>query len=298
MITGVEVSRDVIYAGEGASALSLDLYLPRGTDGPPPIAVYFHGGGWARGSKTDLAQERLIPLARRGVAVASVSYRLVDVALWPAQLHDAKGAVRWLRAHAARFGIDGTRIGAWGASAGGHLAALLGLTAGLSELEGDVGGNLDQDSSVRSVVAWFPPTDLIALTDHPADPAVPLPSFMIGRERATTPAQAGLLGVSDVHEAPDAARAASPTTYAHRAGPPFLLVHGDRDGLIPHQQSVMLHEALLKSGTRSTLLLVAGANHEDEAFQQPAILAATAELLLSPEPLPAGGPTPQAPQNH
>lgn len=279
MISGVDVSLDVSYAGEGASALSMDLYVPRGTAGPPPIAVYFHGGGWARGTRADLAQERLIPVARHGVAVASVSYRLVDVALWPAQLHDAKGAVRWLRAHAAQYGLDGSRISAWGASAGGHLAALLGLTAGLGELEGDVGGNLDQDSSVRGVVAWFPPTDLIALTDHPADPSVPLPSFLIGREPDEPPAQARLLGVSDVRAVPDAARAASPTTYAHRAGPPFLLVHGDRDGLIPHQQSILLHEALLKSGTQSTLLLVAGANHEDPAFRDPSILAATAELL-------------------
>jgi acetyl esterase/lipase len=251
MINSVDVSLDVTYAGVGASALSMDLYVPR-TTAPPPVAVYFHGGGWVRGSRTDLAQERLMPLARHGVAVASVSYRLADVARWPAQLHDAKGAVRWLRAHASEFGIDGTRIGAWGASAGGHLAALLGLTAGLSELEGDVGGNLDHDSSVRCVVAWFPPTDLIALTEQPADPAVPLPSFMAGRPAGQTPAQARLLGVRDVHEAPDAARAASPTTYAHRSGPPFLLVHGDRDGLIPHSQSQLLHNALLASGTQST----------------------------------------------
>lgn len=278
MIRSVDVSLDVTYAGAGASALSMDLYVPR-TTAPPPVAVYFHGGGWVRGSRADLAQERLMPLARHGVAVASVSYRLADVARWPAQLHDAKGAVRWLRAHASEFGIDGTRIGAWGASAGGHLAALLGLTAGLSELEGDVGGNLDQDSSVRCVVAWFPPTDLIALTEQPVDPDVPLPSFMAGRPAGQTPAQARLLGVRDVHEAPDAARAASPTTYAHRSGPPFLLVHGDRDGLIPHSQSQLLHNGLLASGTQSTLLLVAGANHEDEIFQHPSIIAATAGLL-------------------
>ncbi|GAB3033479.1 alpha/beta hydrolase [Parafrigoribacterium mesophilum] len=284
MIDTVEVVRDVTYAGQGASALAMDLYLPRGADVPPPIAVYFHGGGWARGTRGDLAQERLVPLARRGVAVASVSYRLIDVALWPAQLYDAKGAVRWLRANAARFGIDGSRIGAWGASAGGHLAALLGLTAGLSELEGDVGGNLDRDSSVSCVVAWFPPTDLIALTEQPADPAVPLPSFLAGRPVDATPAQARLLGVHDVHEAPDAARAASPISYAHRAGPPFRLVHGDRDGLIPHYQSRILHDALLESGSRSTLLLVAGANHEDEAFQHPSIIAATAELLRGSDP--------------
>ena len=278
MISSVDVSLNVTYAGAGASALSMDLYVPR-TTAPPPVAVYFHGGGWVRGSRADLAQERLMPLARHGVAVASVSYRLADVARWPAQLHDAKGAVRWLRAHASEFGIDGTRIGAWGASAGGHLAALLGLTAGLSELEGDVGGNLDHDSSVRCVVAWFPPTDLIALTEQPVDPDVPLPSFMAGRPAGQTPAQARLLGVRDVHEAPDAARAASPTTYAHRSGPPFLLVHGDRDGLIPHSQSQLLHNGLLASGTQSTLLLVAGANHEDEIFQHPSIIAATAGLL-------------------
>ena len=192
MISSVDVFLDVTYAGEGASTLSMDLYVPRCT-AAPPIAVYFHGGGWARGTRADLAQERLMPLARHGVAVASVSYRLVDVARWPAQLHDAKGAVRWLRAHASEYGIDGTRIGAWGASAGGHLAALLGLTAGLSELEGDVGGNLDRDSSVRCVVAWFPPTDLIALTDatrRSRRPAAVVPGRPTGRPDARSGALA------------------------------------------------------------------------------------------------------------
>ncbi|MEO7124425.1 MAG: alpha/beta hydrolase [Lacisediminihabitans sp.] len=284
----IEVMRNLRYGGDDASALALDLYIPRGTADPPPIAVYFHGGGWARGSRADLAAERLMPVAAHGVAVASVSYRLTDVAIWPAQLHDAKGAVRWLRANAGRLGLDGTRISAWGASAGGHLAALLGLTAGLSELEGDVGGNLDRDSSVGSVVAWFAPMDFIALAERPADSSVPRPSFMAGRAPNATPAQALLLGVGDVRDAPDAARAASPTTYANHAGPPFLLVHGDRDGLIPHEQSVLLHEALLASGTESTLLLVAGANHEDEAFRHPSILAATAELLKDPHPSDTG----------
>ena len=189
-----------------------------------------------------------------------------------------KGAVRWLRAHASEYGIDGSRIGAWGASAGGHLAALLGLTAGLSELEGDVGGNLDRDSSVRCVVAWFAPTDLIALTDQPVDlPSRCRRSWPAGRRPDAC--AGGLLGVREVHEAPDAARAASPTTYAHRSGPPFLLVHGDRDGLIPHSQSRVAPRCPARIRNASTLLLVAGANHEDEVFQHPSIIAATAELL-------------------
>lgn len=278
-MSDLEISRDVPYAGTGAGALSMDIYVPRGLPHPPPIVAFFHGGAWARGDKSGFAQERLMPIARLGVAVASVSYRLSDVAIWPAQLHDAKGAIRWLRSHAAEFGADGSRVGAWGASSGAHLATFLGLTAGVPELEGDTGGNLDQPSSVDSVVAWFATVDLMDLAEHPSDPSVPLPPFMIGRPPEYPAPVARLLGVNDIHEAPDAARAASPIYYATRPAPPFLIMHGDRDGLVPDRQSRMLHEALLKSGTESTLILVGGANHEDPVFHRPAILAAVAEHL-------------------
>jgi acetyl esterase/lipase len=275
-----EVLRNLVYADEGDRSLAMDLYLPAAAELPPPVAVYFHGGGWAGGDRADFADQRLAPLARLGVAVASVSYRLTDTAVWPAQLHDAKGAVRWLRANALELGVDGARIGAWGASAGGHIASMLGLTAGISEFEGTTGGNLHRDSSVSAVVAWFATTDMVALRQHPPDPRLPLPSFLAGRSRDERPSfSARLLGVEDILEVPDAASRASPVSHAGRAAPPFLLVHGDRDALVPVEQSRLLHRALLASGNESTLLLLAGANHESGAFHHRAILAAVAEFL-------------------
>src|SRR5690606_22188348 len=124
---------------------------------------------------TMFAAERLEPLARRGIAVAAASYRFSDVATYPAQLHDAKAAVRWVRANAEDHGLSAERVGAWGFSAGGHLALLLGLTGGRDELEGDVGGHTAADSSVQAVCALFAPADFLALAEHVPDPGMPFP---------------------------------------------------------------------------------------------------------------------------
>ena len=155
----VEVVRDIEFARTGSGPLALDLYKPAGARAAKTV-LFLHGGGWALGARNVHAEERLAPIAQRGVAVASASYRFTDVATHPAQVHDVKGAVRWLRANGDELGLATERIGAWGASAGGFLALTLGLTAGVAELEGDVGGNLDQDSSVTAVCDWFAPVDL------------------------------------------------------------------------------------------------------------------------------------------
>jgi acetyl esterase/lipase len=233
--------------------------------------VYLHGGGWMRGTRTDRAAERLVPVARAGVAVASVSYRLSGQAVFPAPLDDVRAAVRWLRAHAADHGLAAARVGAWGASAGGHLAALLALTA--DERDAGLG-----DSSVQAAVAWFASTDLLALvTDEPEGPP---PSFVTG-PLPEPPFEARLLGVASAADAPDAARAASPVTHAHAAAPPFLLAHGDRDGLVPSVQSRRLFDALRAQGADATLWLLHGGNHEDPGFDSPESLAAVAAFLRS-----------------
>lgn len=172
----VEVIRDLEFAQTASGPLALDLYRPAGA-GAAPTVLYLHGGGWAVGARTGHAEERLVPIAERGVAVASASYRFTDVATYPAQVHDAKGAVRWLRAHGDELGLATERIGAWGASAGGFLALTLGLTAGVAALEGDVGGNLGHDSSVAAVCDWFAPVDL---TDRGVRGEFPLPAFAAG----------------------------------------------------------------------------------------------------------------------
>jgi acetyl esterase/lipase len=264
------VRRDLLFAAPGGADLALDLYLPADPAGAP-VCVYLHGGGWMRGARTDRAAERLQPVARAGVAVASVDYRLSGQAAFPAQLDDARAAVRWVRAHAAEHGHDATRVGAWGASAGGHLAALLGLTA--DDRDAELG-----DSSVQAVVAWFATTDLLGLA---ADaPEGPLPPFVTG-PLPDPPFEARLLGVAAAADAPERARAASPVAHAHAGAPPFLLAHGDRDGLVPSAQSRRLHAALRAAGADATLWVLAGGNHEDPAFDSPESLAAVAAFLRS-----------------
>jgi acetyl esterase/lipase len=262
----VEVRRGLMFAEPAGRPLQLDLYRPAG-DGEVPVCVYLHGGGWARGSRADRAEDRLVPVARSGIAVASIDYRLTDTATFPAQLGDARAAVRWLRAHGREHRLSTRRIGAWGASAGGHLAALLGLCPD----EADLG-----DGSVQGVVAWFPPTDLLGLeTDQPEGPP---PPFRTGPPPSPS-FEARLLGLSAASDDPGRARAASPLTHVRPDAPPFLVMHGDRDGLIPSVQGRRLTEALSAAGSTASLMLLAGANHEDPAFDSPASLGAVSGFL-------------------
>src|SRR5262249_24089734 len=141
---------------DGHERQKLDLYLPDKADGPLPVVVWVHGGAWRQGSKNGCPG---VYLAARGFAVASVGCRLSHDAVFPAQIEDCKAAVRWLRANAKKYTLDPDHVGAWGASAGGHLVALLGTTGGMKDLEGK-DGDLDQSSKVQCVVDWFGPTDL------------------------------------------------------------------------------------------------------------------------------------------
>jgi acetyl esterase/lipase len=277
-VDGVEVTLGLEYARTESGPLELDLYRPAGVQAAKTV-VYLHGGGWAVGARDVFAAERLVPIAQRGVAVASASYRFSDVATYPAQVHDVKGAVRWLRAHGGELGLATGRIGAWGASAGGFLALTLGLSAGVAELEGDVGGNLDQDSSVAAVCDWFAPVDL---TDARGTGGLPLPDFATGPP-PVPPYAARLLGLEQVTDDVEAARAASPLFLIGKASvgaERFLLVHGDRDGLVSDRASRVMHEALLGAGVDSSLILLGGANHEGPEFRRPAVLSAVAGFFL------------------
>jgi len=237
----------------GIRPLELDLYLPAG-DGPHPVVVFLHGGGWRLGSRhlagpayrgqTPTPFERV---AQAGIAVASVDYRLSGEAVFPAQLHDAKAAVRWLRARAGELGVDPDRIAAWGESAGAHLAALLGLV-GDQAMEGDV-GVAGTSSAVSAVVAWYAPTDLAAVAaDLGVDPHDP----------ATREAQ--LLGAPAV-DVPELAAQASPVTHVSPEAPPLLLLHGAADRMIPCVQSERLYDALVEAGVEAELDIYEDADH-------------------------------------
>lgn len=278
MASRVEIRRNLPYASVGDRRLELDLYLPERRGGGCPVVLYLHGGAFMVGTREDYAQERLVPVAARGIAIASASYRFSDAATYPAQVHDVKAAVRWLRAHASEHGYDRTRVGAWGASAGGYLALMLGLTAGSAEHEGRVGDDLGQDSSVDAVVSWFAPADLLSADAFMPPPGWPLPPFITGP--APQPSiLARLLGVETVAGHPELAAAASPAGHVSRASARFLVMHGDRDSLVSVDQSRLIHERLIRAEVDSTLLVLAGANHEDPAFHSPAALGAVAGFL-------------------
>lgn len=257
--SGVRLLSGVEYATvPGFRPLLLDLYLPV-LDGPRPAVVFIHGGGWGLGSRASVGPtlDTLRPglferLADAGLAVATVDYRLTGEAIFPAQLHDVKAAVRWLRREAARLAIDADRIVAWGASAGGHLAALLGLTSGVLELEGEVGVT-QASAAVCAVVDWYGPTDLLALVEQ-GDPDGPM-------EHDSEASPEGSLIGGAVSQNPARARAASPITYVHADAPPFQIKHGGADRAVPFVQSCALAQALTDVGVRVDLQIVDGSDH-------------------------------------
>ena len=252
----VKVEKHIEYARIGSSALRLDLYSPKSNAGKLPVMIWIHGGGWKNGSK------HFCPIgfmAASNLAVASINYRLSGAAAYPAQIHDCKGAVRWLRANADKYHLDADHIGVFGASAGGHLAALLGTTAGNAELEGDVGGNLNFSSQVQAVCAFYPPTDLDVLVTNAAD-------------RASGKTMVGKLLGGPLNQNLDKAALASPLRFVSKHSSPFFLLHGEKDSLVPVQQSALFYAALKKAGVEAHLVVVPGKGHgiiaTPEAAQQ------------------------------
>jgi acetyl esterase/lipase len=193
-----------------------------------------------------------VPLVEKGYAAASINYRLSQQALFPAQIEDCKAAIRWLRANAKKYHLDPRHIGVWGASAGGHLVALLGATGGVKDLEGEE-GNLDQSSRVQAVVDWFGPTDFATIGKGLSDPKSPV-SRLIG---------------GSPQENKEKAAKASPITYVGKDAAPTLIMHGDKDNLVPISQSEELAAALKKAGVEVTFQVVKGNGHGGPDFLNP-----------------------------
>ncbi|MFC8571600.1 alpha/beta hydrolase fold domain-containing protein [Streptomyces sp. NPDC057245] len=263
----VTVERGLVYATAGGTELRLDVHRP---DGPgTPVVLYAHGGGWTRDDRGTDAETRLAPLAAQGITVVSADYRRAPRAVFPQQVHDLKGAVRWLRAHGPRLGLATERLGVWGASAGAYLVSLLALSEGEEELEGTVGGHLDRSSAVQAVVHWFGQTDLVASASRSELERRLLPFHF----------EADLLGTTEEELLAERARRWSLLSRVSAGAPPFLVAHGDRDRIVPPAQGFALHQALVRAGARSRLELLGGAGHEDAEFGSRATLAATAAWL-------------------
>lgn len=252
LLEGIVAERDIPYAATDNPRQMLDLYLPqqRATEKPLPVVVWIHGGAWLAGDKSS-GQGRLADYVRSGqYAGVSVGYRLSGEAGWPAQIHDCKAAIRWIRAHAKEHGLDPERIGVWGSSAGGHLVAMLGTSGGVESLEGKLGDHRDQSSRVQCVADYFGPGDLLTMGDQKSS---------MDHNAADSP-ESRLIGGA-VQENKDAARAASPITYVSKDDPPFLIVHGTADMTVPFAQSELFAAALEKAGVDATMVAVEGAGH-------------------------------------
>jgi acetyl esterase/lipase len=245
----VVLERDVPYGQAGGHPLLLDILRPKQTSPQPrPAIVFVHGGAWSGGKKTD-ALGRLLPFAASGdYCCVSVEYRLSGEATWPAQIHDCKAAIRWLKANAAKYHIDPEKIGVWGGSAGGHLVSMLGLTGNVKELEGQ-SGSPGPSSRVACVVDFCGPSDFMAIAKLKAD---------AGRH-AFGPVEK-LLG-GPIAEKQDLARAASPVTYVSKDAPPFLIVHGTADPVVPLSQAERLYQALKHANQQVTFIKVEGGGH-------------------------------------
>jgi acetyl esterase/lipase len=239
----VVIHRDLVYAEVDGHELELDLYLPADRPNGAPVVLWMHGGSWMYGTHHDC---RVDWLAEEGFAVASIAYRKSLEAKWPAQLHDTKAAVRWLRAHARQYGLRADRMAAAGMSSGAHLALMLGLKRG--EEEGSTGGHREQPSSVEAVISYYGPTDLAwygATLGAANWWGLPIPT---------------LLGVAP-RDDPERAKAASPIHQIRRDSPPVLLIHGEDDYLVPKTQSETFHRRYREASLSSRLVLVADAGH-------------------------------------
>ena len=268
----VKVERNLTYAQVNGAPLHLDLYEPGQPTGKLPVVVWIHGGAWNSGSKNPCP---IGFMAAHNLAIVSLDYRLTQTAPFPAQLHDCKGAIRWLRAHAEQYHLDADHIGIFGASAGGHLALLLAAVHDNPALEGTVGGNNDRSSSVQCVCAFYPPTDLNRLVTNPAFRTNPNGDVakLIG-------------GAVDSNVAK--AIAASPLTYVDKTCAPVFLLHGAADTLVPPDQSRIFYAALQQAGVESQLEIIPHQGHGIIAPPAAAkkIYAFFNRHLLEPAPAP------------
>jgi acetyl esterase/lipase len=275
---------DIPY-GDGDVRQMLDIYLPTNPPpGPRPTVVWVHGGGWQNGDKLS-AGNRAPLLLQAGYVVVGINYRYSFQAIFPAQIHDCKAAIRWVRANAGTYNIDPARIGVWGSSAGGHLVALLGTSAGVPDAEGTVGGNLNQSSRVQAVADYFGPTDFFNVEGWHSN-------------CAGTSAEEALLGacLGDIQANQGNPEWAEEVARAHLAGsvthvspddPPFYIAHGTADTTVWPEHSEILHGLLSAAGVNVSLHMVEGVGHFMPATEDQIVRAFFNAMLVTNPPLAA-----------
>ncbi|MBT5708759.1 MAG: alpha/beta hydrolase [Verrucomicrobia bacterium] len=247
----VDVSKGIEFAVVDKQSLKLDLYRPTNVS-ISRLVVWVHGGAWRGGSRDSMP---LTALLKHGYAIASLDYRLTPTAPFPAQVHDIKAAIRFLRGNANHFKINTDTITIAGASAGGHLVALVGTTNEHAQLEGNVGQHLDQSSSVQAIVSYYGASNLTSIlaqsTPHGLSVRIPALQLLLGGQPETKPKLAQL---------------ASPVFHIDKNDPPLLLLHGDQDPQMPINQSHELHGRYLEAGLDGRLEVIHGAAHGGKPF--------------------------------
>jgi acetyl esterase/lipase len=266
--------QDMAYATLSA-AEKLDLYIPTTDSGPFPVVIMVHGGGFVMGDKADGAGLAGVDqLLAAGYAVASINYRLSSEAKYPAQIQDAKAAVRFLRANAGQYNLNPDKFGAWGASAGGSLVALLGTTCGVAELEGAELGNAGQSSCVQAIVDWFGPIDFLKMDEQFAGTDCP-------QDHDDTNSPESQLVGAPIQTVPDLVKTTNPTNYITADDSPFLIQHGSADCNIPPIQGENLAEALsaVIGPDKVTYTLIDGAGHGGSQFSTAGNLQLVVDFL-------------------
>lgn len=263
---------DLAYASV-SDTQKLDLYIPEGT-GPFPVVIMVHGGGFMFGDKADGAGLTGVDqLLAAGYAVASINYRLSGEAQYPAQIFDAKAAVRFLRANASQYNLNPDKFGAWGASAGGNLVSLLGTTCGVAELEGDLGNN-DQSSCVQAVVDWFGPIDFLKMQEQLTEAGC-----SASTDEASSP-ESKLVG-APIQTVPEKVALTNPMNYITLDDAPFLIQNGTADCNIPPVQNKNLADALsaVIGADHVTYVSLEGAGHGGSQFETAENLAMVIAFL-------------------
>lgn len=258
--------KDVNYAGDSNAFHKLDIYLPEVEKPAYPVVIAVYGSAWfSNNSKGSVLGNIGKPLLEAGYAVIAPNHRSSNDAKFPAQINDIKAVVRFVRANAEKYKLDSSFVAITGFSSGGHLAALTGTSGSVgsftvgsesADLEGKVGENTAFKSSVDAVVDWFGPTDFLKMDS-------------CGSSMAHNPAnspESNLIGGA-IQENKDKCALANPITYVNAGNPPFLILHGDEDPLVPHCQSEMLYNALQKAGVKSEFILVPGGKHGPGLFE-------------------------------
>lgn len=255
---------DIPYANLSL-AEKLDIYLPDDGDGPFPVIISIHGGGFMFGDKADEQLNPMLKGLNHGYAIVSINYRMSGEAIFPANINDVKAAIRWVKANAAEYKFSPKRIALWGGSAGANLAALAGTSGDVKELEDMSMGNANQSSRVMAVVDWFGPTNFLLMDEQLKETGNGKPDKSEANSMLSK-----VLG-QKITEIPEKVKMANPESYITSDDPPFLIQHGTKDPIVPTQQSVLFYEKLVKvlGKEKVTLHLLEGVQHGGKEFETP-----------------------------